>query len=171
MLRWKPFSIDEQQTMSAVADIVANALRRSILYEQVQVQARHVQQIVDTVPEGMLLLNEEREIVMANPVAQTYLSQLAGVSIGDKLWELSGQPVDKLLRPIVAGENWHELESDSTGQIFEVAVQQTYGRLEGGWVLVIRDVTEERNQARYIQVQERLAVVGQLAAGIAHDFN
>ena len=171
LVRHEPFSADEQRVMVAVADIVANAVRRAILYERVQEQARQVQQIVDTIPEGMLLLNERRRVVLANPVAQTYLSQLAGVSIDDTLVMLAGRPLDELLKPIVAGENWHELEFEETGQTFELAVQKTYGRLAGGWVLVIRDVTEERNQARYFQIQERLAVVGQLAAGIAHDFN
>lgn len=171
LVRHEPFSAEEQRVMVTVGDIVGNALRRTMLYERVQEQARQVQQIVDTIPEGMLLLNEDRTIVLANPVAQTYLGQLAGVTIGDKLVELSGQALDALLRPIMAGENWHELVVEKTGQVFELAVQQTYGRLEGGWVLVLRDVTEERNQARYFQIQERLAVVGQLAAGIAHDFN
>jgi signal transduction histidine kinase/ActR/RegA family two-component response regulator len=41
----------------------------------------------------------------------------------------------------------------------------------GGWVLVLRDVTEENERQQYILSQERLAVVGQMAAGIAHDFN
>jgi len=41
----------------------------------------------------------------------------------------------------------------------------------GGWVLVLRDITESRKQQQYIQAQERLAMVGQMAAGIAHDFN
>ncbi|MFC1879187.1 ATP-binding protein, partial [Chloroflexota bacterium] len=39
------------------------------------------------------------------------------------------------------------------------------------WVLIIRDVTREREIERHVQQQERLAAVGQLAAGIAHDFN
>jgi signal transduction histidine kinase len=40
-----------------------------------------------------------------------------------------------------------------------------------GWVLVVREVTQEREIQQRAQQQERLAAVGQLAAGIAHDFN
>ncbi len=38
-------------------------------------------------------------------------------------------------------------------------------------MLVIQDVTQEREIQQRIQQQERLAAVGQLAAGMAHDFN
>jgi signal transduction histidine kinase/ActR/RegA family two-component response regulator len=40
-----------------------------------------------------------------------------------------------------------------------------------GWVLVLKDVTRERQIRERVQEQDRLAAVGQLAAGIAHDFN
>ncbi len=43
--------------------------------------------------------------------------------------------------------------------------------MRGGWVLVIRDITQEREVENRIQQQDRLATVGQLAAGIAHDFS
>ncbi len=39
------------------------------------------------------------------------------------------------------------------------------------WVLVLDEVTQEREQQRYQEAQDRLATVGQLAAGLAHDFN
>jgi nitrogen-specific signal transduction histidine kinase/ActR/RegA family two-component response regulator len=45
------------------------------------------------------------------------------------------------------------------------------GPQAGGWVMVLRNVTHEREIQQRAQQQERLAAVGQLAAGIAHDFN
>src|SRR5262249_9343943 len=41
----------------------------------------------------------------------------------------------------------------------------------GETVIVIRDVTEEREREAKSQHKERLALIGQLAGGIAHDFN
>ena len=56
--------------------------------------------------------------------------------------------------------------------MFETAAQPLAGtERAGGWVLVLRDVTQDRENQTRIQMQERLATVGQLAAGIANDFN
>jgi signal transduction histidine kinase/ActR/RegA family two-component response regulator len=65
---------------------------------------------------------------------------------------------------------WHELEDD--GRYFEVIARPVEDRSHHqGWVVVLRDVTRERQIQHQVQSQERLAAVGQLAAGIAHDFN
>jgi len=39
------------------------------------------------------------------------------------------------------------------------------------WVMILRDVTLEREIQQRVESQARLAAIGQLAAGIAHDFN
>ena len=39
------------------------------------------------------------------------------------------------------------------------------------WVIVLRDVTQNRQRIDRAKKQARLAAVGQLSAGIAHDFN
>ncbi|MBK9234432.1 MAG: PAS domain-containing protein [Anaerolineae bacterium] len=44
-------------------------LERLRLWQQTQEQARRVQQIVDTMPEGVLLLDAQERVVLANPTA------------------------------------------------------------------------------------------------------
>ena len=163
---------EEIALLEGVGRQLGGAAERITLLEKIQENARQVQQIMDTVPEGVFLLDEERRVLLANPVAQEYLAELAGLQVGDTLNRLSGKPLDDLLTPDVQVV-WSELETEgSPRRIFELAVQPLKaGDQPGGWVVVLRDVTQEReNQAR-IQMQERLATVGQLAAGIAHDFN
>jgi PAS domain S-box-containing protein len=168
---------EEAALIEAVGRQLGSAVERLNLLVKTQEQAHQVQQIVDTVPEGVLLLGREMQILVANPAARQYLGELgSGVDgkqisgVGDYLAYLAGQPVADLLYP---GATWTELEVEgSRRNVFEVAAQPLNSMWEDeGWVLVLRDVTQERETLTRIQMQERLATVGQLAAGIAHDFN
>ena len=158
---------------------------RDRLLVQIREQAQQVQQIVDTVPEGVLLLDADGRVVLANPVAEKDLVALASAKVGDTLTRLGDRPLVELLTSPPRGL-WHEVAiigrrfeviarpletgAEPEGARPEPALSATEGLVEG-WVLVIRDVTREREIQQRIQQQERLATVGQLAAGIAHDFN
>ncbi len=142
---------------------------RERLLAQIQEQARQMQQIMDTVPEGVILLNANGRVMLANPVANTSLTILAGAQVGDTLIHLGNRPLSEFLTSPPKGL-WHEIIMDD--KIFELGARP----LENGpepedWVLVINDVTQQREIEQRIQQQERLAAIGQLAAGIAHDFN
>lgn len=61
---------------------------------------------------------------------------------------------------------WHELFVDD--RTYEIAF---YPAPNQHRILVLRDVTSERDIRRRLEIQERLAAVGELAAGLTHDFN
>jgi signal transduction histidine kinase/CheY-like chemotaxis protein len=163
---------EEIALVEGVGRQLGGAVERIALLERIQENAQQVQHIIDTVPEGVILLDEKRRVVLANPVAQTYLINLAGFTSGEILTHLGQKPMENLLRPEFQNL-WYELEvSGPPRQVFEIGAQPLEkGDNPGGWVVVIREVTEERETQTRIQMQERLATVGQLAAGIAHDFN
>ncbi|MBI3959226.1 MAG: GAF domain-containing protein [Chloroflexi bacterium] len=172
IIRRMPVSEHEVRILAAIADIGANAIHRAELFAQIQEQARQLQQISESFPDGLLLLDGELRVALINPTAQAQLAVLDGRIVGETLIELGGRPIADLLQPPQA-MLYHELAfGDPASAIFEVAARpvQMNGAISG-WMLVLRDVTQPRQMQERIQSQARLATVGQLAAGIAHDFN
>lgn len=143
---------------------------RERLLAQVREQAYQVQQIIATVPEGVLLLDAAGQVVLANPVAERDLVVLADARVGDILIRLGDRTLAELLTSPPTKGLWHEARAAQ--RIFEIIARPVEDGPEfQGWVLVIRDVTRERETQQRVRQQEQLAAVGQLAAGIAHDFN
>ncbi|MBN1874844.1 MAG: response regulator [Anaerolineae bacterium] len=139
------------------------------LLAELQEYARRVQQIIDTVPEGVVLLDANAQVVSANPMAVSDLQVLANAKVGDTLTRLGEKPLTDILTSPPKGL-WHEMNIEH--RVFQIIARSIeIGPTLEGWVLVIRDVTRQREVDRRVQQQERLAAVGQLAAGIAHDFN
>jgi PAS domain S-box-containing protein len=147
---------------------------RERLTAQIREQARQMEQILATVPAGVLLLDAEGRVLHANPMGEKDLTMLTDAKIGDVLMRLGDQPLAELLTSPPTRGLWHEIKATSTavGRTFEaIARSVETGPEPGHWVLVINDVTREREIQAQLQQQQRLAAVGQLAAGIAHDFN
>lgn len=162
---------EQVQLFQAIANHAGSAIARlesSFLAEQ-----QRMADLVAHLPDGVVLVDDSGRIVMANPAAEWHLQRLAGDKRpGDRLHKLGDTPLARLLQ--TSGEaNWHEIASVGPHHLtFEIAAQpMQLSAEEPGWVLVIRDVTDEREHQQRLQKQERLATVGQLAAGIAHDFN
>ncbi len=165
----QPLTEHDLRLLMAIADIVASAIQRVTLYERTQMQAEEMAQIMRNVPDGLLLLDAHARVVTATPRARYYLQLLAGVTAGEVVERLGNHSLASLLTSPPIGE-YHRVES--TGRTFEVIARPVEkGTGINGWVLALRDVTDELLKQQHVQRQERLAAIGQLAAGIAHDFN
>jgi len=145
---------------------------REQLLVQLKESAEQIHQIMITVPEGVLLLDTNLHILLHNPIADTYLAVLTGDTAyghAHPLTHLGGRPISELLTAPPHGL-WHEVSAKRRHFQIVARAVETSPMMEG-WVMVLRDVTQEYETQQNIQRQERLAGIGQMAAGIAHDFN
>ena len=125
--------------------------------------------LVENTPDGICLIGTDRQLMASNPVARDYLTTLCSSNPEGIITDIGGQPLEAIETLRARGLSHEVIVEEPAHQIFEIgtsAISQ-----QGGWVVVIRDITKEREVQDKIQQQERLAAVGQLAAGISHDFN
>jgi two-component system, cell cycle sensor histidine kinase and response regulator CckA len=156
-------------TIRNISDRKKAQAKQEWLLQQVQFQFRQMTQIVESVPQGMLLLDVDGRVLLANPTASRYLDILTEVGAGDILTHLGDQPLADLLIPPSKG-SWHEMQVGP--RIFEIMARLVaHDSGPEQWVLLINEVTQARQMQTQVQQQERLATVGQMAAGMAHDFN
>jgi PAS domain-containing protein len=157
-----------EQALNRARNEVSIRKRIEGALRQGETQLRYV---LDTVPEGVMLLDNDGRINLANPVADKLLAILAPdrEKNDSPLKRLGNYTLEKLFTSPPKGL-WHQISANNL--LFEAIARPVEGPTQNlGWVMVLRDVTQEREIQRQIQQQERLAAVGQLAAGIAHDFN
>jgi signal transduction histidine kinase/ActR/RegA family two-component response regulator len=105
-------------------------------------------------------------------LARDYLPELGRWPATATLQQIGGYPLERML-VTASHPGWHEVRLEAgLRKVFEVAALQLgKGEETAGWIVQVRDVTGERSAQVQQRSQERLAAVGQLAAGLAHDFN
>jgi PAS domain S-box-containing protein len=165
--------LDGQEYLFAFATDVSDRQQadaeRARLSARIHEQAQQMQNIMKTVPEGVLLLDAEQRVILTNPEGQHYLETLSKGEVGDVLDTFGGRPLAELLMSPSQGL-WHEAQAEErTFQLIARSIETD--TRNSGWVVVVRDVTQQLEFEQHVQRQQRLAAVGQLAAGIAHDFN
>ena len=156
--------------IDALAYTCASSIQRGELYDYVTTQADRLDRVMESVNFGLVLLDSQLHVVLRNQHAHEQLKSLSDFVVGEELREIGGHAVGQFLTPHSHQSKMQEIEVDTRcDDVTAMPVGAT--GTDGGWLLVIHDVTRERAIQSSIQQHQRLAAVGQLAAGIAHDFN
>ncbi len=192
--RWKD---DEVRLVRSVAEHCAIALRRAEINDDAKRRATELELTISQMTDAVITCNERLEIIRSNAAARQLLW---GVTMGAdssgrfQVRDLEGREVKAEDYPIVRAVRFGEIVRDRelaftlvpdaraaspgagaeppTKIILSSAspLHDATGRLVGG-VVVMKDVTEARAAAAYATRTEKLRVLGELAASVAHDIN
>jgi PAS domain S-box-containing protein len=154
---------------------------------QVGQQLRGVHEIFSTMREnmnsvmagledGLLLFTRDARAVMVSPAAEKFLGAPAGQFLGRRLTEIFpiGHPLrDALhiegdeLREIAAEIELKTTEGEKRVSVSVQAIQEDGERM--GALLTLRDLDSIESINTQLQVSERLAALGRITAGVAHE--
>jgi two-component system sensor histidine kinase PilS (NtrC family) len=136
------------------------------------------QHVINSLPSGLVTTDRQQRILTFNTAAE--------IITGRPCQSVVGLPVSEVLqlpRPLVEALDRGQLGSDAlrtehrfrTGDgrgDIEVGLSATHLQTPGGkagFLIVFRDVTDIKKLERDARMQQRLAAVGEMAAGIAHE--
>jgi len=173
----EPLNSEDLELTRSVLDQAALAIENARLLEQVQGQLRQVtdlkrrnEGIIESSPAGIAVLDEAGVVRQANLA----FAEL----VGARRETLAGRPLAEVL-PIgalpvpgapPATVPWQRGENDERHLQVSVAALRR-GPEPGGRILVVQDVTERARMEQVLKERDRLASLGLLAAGVAHEVN
>jgi two-component system, NtrC family, sensor kinase len=161
---------EDTEIVRHLLDQAALAIENAQLMGQLQLQLEYTEGIFESSPAGIAVLDGERRLVSANTSFATIVgrnrNELTGASLETVL------PVTPLPAP---GEGPIEV-SWCDGAGVERHLQLSLAAFERGWrqglyVLVVHDVSERVAMENALREKDRLASLGMLAAGVAHEVN
>jgi len=135
------------------------------------------QHVIDSLTSGLAATDIDGRILTFNRAAETITAIAALDAIGREIQEVLQLPREfaELFGARERRERLPRVEFDfarANGACIELGVSTAIlmtPRGETGFLITFQDVTESRKQQREARVQQRLAAVGEMAAGIAHE--
>src|SRR5258708_5719511 len=170
------FTDDDKLLLEDLAEMAAIALDNTRLLENVDAAEQIWEQTFDAIREGIIVHDAEMRIIRCNALAAEMMNlqplEVVGLSFSDAFGRLFGKRAgayylaDKR-QPTSAFEVQAEDERRYLVSIFPVT--QTTGNHVS--VVTWNDVTRMSEMQEQLARSRRLASVGQLAAGVAHEIN
>jgi two-component system sensor histidine kinase HydH len=136
----------------------------------------YMENVVESMADGLISLNREGRIVTLNRQAIEILGSEFERIEGRNITELLGNGVVEILaasekRPLVRDREMEIRKGPNIKipvSLSAAPLRDEKGR-EIGWVLLIKDLREIRDLQGKVRRSERLASLGRLAAGVAHE--
>jgi two-component system NtrC family sensor kinase len=170
------FTAEEETLLGGLAEMAAVALDHARLFGTVEAAKRIWEQTFDAIPDGIIVHDHHMQIVRCNAHAADMMDMQPAEAIGMTCSDAFARLFGERAAAYHMGENRgtassFELQAeDGRRYLVAVAPLDEIGNQPGS-VITWSDVTELSDMQEQLARSRRLATVGQLAAGVAHEIN
>ncbi|HEY3883739.1 MAG TPA: PAS domain-containing protein, partial [Vicinamibacterales bacterium] len=185
----EPLSSEDMALLSAVAAQAATALENGRLYRQLHVKADELERmrqfsenILESLNDGLAVLDRNgtvvrwnrqleelyglrHEQVVGRPLVELFDDRIAGLLLGPALSALEGVAHYRI--PMTTR---HEPPRRLLVNLAATPLRDSHAAIVGG-IVIIEDISTRVQLEEQLQISEKMASIGLLAAGVAHEVN